>query len=61
MSLKLFHVVFITVSVGLALFVAVWAVQDARWVLAAGALAAGAALLVYRGLFLRKAREIGLR
>jgi len=32
-----------------------------NWLLAAGAIAAGAGLVVYRDVFLRKAREIGLR
>lgn len=58
MSLKWFHLLFIGASVLLAIFVAAWAVQNSQWLLALGALAGGAALIVYRGIFLRKAREL---
>lgn len=61
MSLKWFHVVFITICVVLAVIVAVWAVQTANWLLALVALASGAALIVYRGVFLQKAGKIGLQ
>ena len=61
MSLKWFHVFFIGTCVLLTIVVAVWAVENARWLLALLALAGGAALIVYREIFLRKAREFGLR
>lgn len=46
MSLKWFHVLFITISVALTVLVAVWATQHAQWLLAMLALAGGAALVV---------------
>ena len=58
MSLKWFHVFFIGTAVVLTVVVAVWAVQNAQWWLALSALAAGAALVVYREFFLRKVREL---
>jgi glycerol uptake facilitator-like aquaporin len=61
MSLKWFHLFFIGTCVLLAIVVAVWALQNAQWLLAFAALAAGAGLIVYRGFFLRKARDLGLR
>lgn len=61
MSLKCFHVLFITMSVALTVLVAVWATQNAHWLLAMLALAGGAALVVYRGVFLRKAGALGLK
>ena len=61
MSLKLFHILFITLSVGLTFVLAVWAGRQGSWLLAAGAIAAGAGLVVYRDVFLKKARELGLR
>jgi uncharacterized membrane protein len=61
MSLKWFHLLFITTSVVLAVGVALWAVQSAHWLLALVALASGAALIVYRGIFLQKASKIGLQ
>lgn len=54
MSLKWFHVFFITASVVLAVAVAVWAVSAANWPLAVVALASGATLVVYREAFLKK-------
>ena len=54
MSLKWFHVVFISVCVALAVGVAIWAVRMAQWPVAGVSPAAGAALIVYRGAFLRK-------
>lgn len=61
MTLKWFHVLFITVSVLLAVGVAFWAVQHSQWLTAVGALAAASALVVYRQAFLRNASKIGLR
>ena len=61
MSLKWFHLFFIAISVLLTIVVAVWAVENAQWLLALLALAGGAALIVYRGIFLRKAQQFGLR
>lgn len=61
MSLKWFHVFFITVCVVLAVGVALWAVQMAHWLLALASLAAGAALVVYREAFLRKVSKIGIQ
>lgn len=61
MSLKWFHVFFIGTAVALTFVVAVWAVQNAQWLMALCAIALGAALVVYRGFFLRKAQELGPR
>jgi hypothetical protein len=58
MSLKWFHVFFIGTAVALSLVLAIWAVQNSQWWLALSALATGAALVVYRGVFLRKVREL---
>ena len=65
MSLKAFHVVFVTASVLMAFGVAVWEVlafqQGGRWsdlALAAGASVAGAGLLVYGRYFLKKLKVI---
>ena len=60
MSLKWFHVFFIGICILLTIVVAVWAVQNTQWLLAFLALAGGAALIMYRGFFLRKAQEFGL-
>ena len=61
MSLKWFHVFFITMSIVMAVAVAVWAVRAAEWPLALVALASGAMLIVYRELFLRKTSKAGLQ
>ena len=58
MSLKWFHVLFIGICILLTIFVAVWAVENAQWLLALLTLAGGAAL---SGFFLRKAQQFGLR
>jgi hypothetical protein len=60
MSLKWFHLVFITLSVALTVVVAAWAIDQARWGLAGLALAGGTALVVYRGAFLRLAERLRL-
>ena len=65
MSLRMFHMVFIGVSVVLAAFVAAWAVQQYQAVQAFGyaitaalALAAGGGLIAYGAAFQRKTREL---
>ena len=65
MSLRLFHMVFIGVTVVLAAFVAAWAVQQYQSVHAAGyavtaalSLAVGGALIAYGAAFQRKTREL---
>jgi hypothetical protein len=67
MSLKFFHIVFITVSTLLCLFVALWALDayradgQATWVgLAAVAVAGGGFLVVYGTRFLQKTRKLGI-
>ena len=67
MSLKFFHVLFISASSLMALGIGLWAVQAWRadgstgWLsLAAVALAGGGALVVYGRAFLRKARRLGI-
>jgi hypothetical protein len=61
MSLKWFHVFFITVSVLLSVILAMWAFANGSPVFGALSLAAGAGLVVYESRFLRKAREMGLK
>jgi hypothetical protein len=65
MSLRMFHLVFIGVSVVLAAFVAAWAVQqfqaahDAGYaVTAALSLAAGGGLIAYGAAFQRKTKRL---
>jgi hypothetical protein len=65
MSLRMFHMVFIGVSVVLAAFVAAWAVQQYQSaptigyaIAAALSLAAGGALIAYGAAFQRKTREL---
>jgi hypothetical protein len=64
-SLRLFHLVFISLSVIMATFFAAWAVQQYRVeplavyaVTAAGSIAAGAALAVYGAAFQRKTKNL---
>jgi hypothetical protein len=61
MSLKWFHIVFITSSAAIALVTAVWAIANGRIVLGAIAVLGGGALVVYQNKFLEKARRIGLK
>ena len=61
MSLKWFHIVFITSSAALALVLAVWSIAHGRLVLAALAIVGGGALVVYQNKFVAKARRIGLK
>ncbi len=65
MSLRMFHMVFIGVTVVLAAFVAAWAVQQYQAVHALGyamtaalSLAAGGALIAYGAAFHRKTRRL---
>jgi hypothetical protein len=66
MSLKAFHLVFVTVTTMLSFVVAGWAVMqflDTRHAgylaAAAGALACGAAMVYYGKVFLKKFKDIG--
>jgi hypothetical protein len=67
MSLKNFHLVFITCAVALSLFVAGWAIREREirgslmLVAASGAMAAAAGLVMYERAFLRRWRQAGLR
>jgi hypothetical protein len=61
MSLKWFHVLFITVSVILSVLLGMFAFANGAPVWGVLSLAAGATLMVYQSRFLRKAREIGLK
>jgi hypothetical protein len=65
MSLRMFHLFFIAVSVVLAAFVAAWAAQQYQTspgvsyaLTAVGALASGAAMAVYGAAFQRKTRHL---
>ena len=65
MSLRMFHLVFIGISVVLAAFVAAWAVQQYQAVQAAGyavtaalSLAAGGGLIAYAAAFQRKTKRL---
>jgi hypothetical protein len=65
MSLRIFHLVFIAVSIVLAAFVAAWAVGEYQtgrqmsYVLTAiGSIAAAGALAVYGAMFQRKTRQL---
>jgi hypothetical protein len=60
MSLKWFHVVFITVSTLMGIAVGVWALFNHFTVLGVASLASSAALCVYGNYFLRTARKAGL-
>lgn len=67
MSLRFFHIVFITVSILLSLVVGLWAVDAYRadgsttWIaLAAFSFAGGGFLVVYANRFLQKMRKLGL-
>jgi len=64
-SLKAFHVIFISAAVLLALWLGLWswgqrqATGDAQWLaLAVGAFAAAGGLVVYEVWFLRKTRKV---
>lgn len=66
MSLKAFHVVFITAASALCCGVGIWMIRDYRssegsdldlW-LGVGSLLGAAALLVYEGFFIRKLKNV---
>jgi hypothetical protein len=67
MSLKAFHLVFITAASALAFGCGVWGLRnywsaDGRWmdlVFGLGSLLAGAGLLVYERYFLKKLKHVG--
>lgn len=61
MSLKAFHILFIVISILLALVIAVWGLMNGEWLLGLLALAGGALLVVYAGRFMEMARRIGLK
>ena len=58
MSLKAFHVIFISAAVLLAVWLGVWAVGQQRHLLALGSFAAAVALVGYEAWFLRKTRQV---
>jgi len=65
MSLRIFHVVFITVSIALSIFVAVWGVREFVATRSTGALAlvvvflaGGVALVLYAGKAFRKLKDL---
>jgi uncharacterized membrane protein SirB2 len=59
MSLKVFHIIFILVSIALAAFCAAWAFANhAAPLFGYGAVVAGVIMLIYGVWFLRKARHI---
>jgi hypothetical protein len=60
MSLKWFHVVFITLSTLLLIGFGVWALFNQRVALGIASLACSAGLCVYGNYFLQKARRMGL-
>ncbi len=58
MSLKWFHIVFITLSMLLSLGFGVWGLFNQQMVLGVASLAASAGLIVYGNYFLSKARTL---
>jgi hypothetical protein len=60
MSLKWFHVVFITISTLMGIAIGVWSFFNHFIVLGVGSLASSAVLCVYGTYFLQKARRLGL-
>jgi hypothetical protein len=59
MSIKVFHVIFVTMAVSLAVFCAIWGFgNQAAPAFNYGCVAVAVALLVYGVWFLRKARNI---
>ncbi|HYS55815.1 MAG TPA: hypothetical protein VER58_18805 [Thermoanaerobaculia bacterium] len=65
MSLRIFHVIFITVSIALTLFVTVWGVREymttrsnSALMLAIVFLAGGVALVLYAGKAFRKLKDL---
>jgi hypothetical protein len=63
MSLKTFHIVFITASIVLASWFGIWAMSIDGWpyvLTGVGSFLCAAGLVVYEVAFLKKCREIGL-
>ena len=60
MSLRMFHIVFITASVLLSVMLGVWGFQHNSPVLGVLSFVGTAALIVYRGKFLKLAKRAGL-
>ena len=60
MSLKWFHIVFISLSMLMGIAIGIWGLFNHFMALGVASLAASAALCVYGTYFLRKAREAGL-
>jgi len=60
MSLKWFHVVFISISMLMGIAIGVWAFFNHFMGLGAASLVSSAALCVYGNYFLQKARRVGL-
>ena len=60
MSLKWFHIVFITLSMLMAIAIGVWAIFNHFIAPGIASLAASAALCVYGAYFLQKLRKAGL-
>ncbi len=65
MSLRIFHVIFITVSIALSVFVAIWGVREFMLTRSTSALtlaivfvAAGVVLVVYAGRAFRKLKDL---
>jgi hypothetical protein len=60
MSLKWFHVVFITLSVVLSVWFGIWALFNQEIPLGVVSLSASVGLLLYGNYFLVKARKLGV-
>jgi hypothetical protein len=60
MSLKWFHVVFISLSILMGIAIGVWGLFNDFKVLAVASLVSSAALCTYGNYFLQKARKVGL-
>jgi hypothetical protein len=60
MSLKWFHIVFISLSMLMGIAIGIWGLFNNFIALGLASLAASAALCVYGAYFLRKTREAGL-
>jgi hypothetical protein len=65
MSLRIFHIVFVTVSIALSIFVTIWGVREYALTRSAGALGlatvflvGGILLVIYAGRVFKKLREL---
>jgi len=65
MSLRIFHIIFVTVSIALSVFVTIWGVREYALTRSSGALALsgvfvvfGIVLVFYAGRVFRKLREL---